>query len=111
RQDTQGREARRPAGSAIDQVRVRHQHADGQSAGHRGTELSAVAGHRADRVVTQFAASARSRFWHISEVAGCPLNDRFGRVVSRGRGNTLSQTQGMEWAAMDGSYARGFTAV
>src|SRR5499427_179256 len=36
---------------------------------------------------------------------------RFVGVVSRGRGNTLSQTQGMEWTAMDRSYARGFNAV
>src|SRR5262249_21973927 len=49
--------------------------------------------------------------WHFSDLTRCPLNVRCRRVVSRGRGNTLSQTQGMEWTAMDRSYARGFNAV
>src|SRR5262249_35329899 len=49
--------------------------------------------------------------WHISDVLERPPNVRCRGVVSRGRGNTLSQTQGMEWTAMDRSYARGFNAV
>ena len=36
---------------------------------------------------------------------------RFTPVVSSGRRNTLSQTQGMEWTAMDRRYARGFNAA
>ena len=32
-------------------------------------------------------------------------------VVSRVRRNTLSQTQGMEWMAMERRYGRGFDAV
>ena len=36
RQHPQGRQARRPAGAAIDQIRVRHQPANGASARHRG---------------------------------------------------------------------------
>ncbi len=36
RQHPQGRQARRPAGRAVDQVRVRHQPANGEGARHRG---------------------------------------------------------------------------
>jgi DMSO/TMAO reductase YedYZ molybdopterin-dependent catalytic subunit len=36
RQHPQGRQAGRPAGPAVDQVRVRHQPADGEDARHRG---------------------------------------------------------------------------
>src|SRR5262249_54871429 len=49
--------------------------------------------------------------WHIADISAACANVRNRGVVSRGRGNTLSQTQGMEWTAMDRSYARGFNAV
>src|SRR5271157_1036582 len=39
------------------------------------------------------------------------INVRYWGVVSSDRRNTLSQTQEMEWMAMDRRYAKGFNAV
>ena len=43
RSNSQGRQARRPAGLAVDQVRVRHQPANGEGARYRGAQLDAIA--------------------------------------------------------------------
>src|SRR5262249_5159114 len=50
RPDSQGREARRPAGLAVEQIRVRHQRANGEIARHRSAQRVATARRRGDRV-------------------------------------------------------------
>src|SRR5262245_59321620 len=50
RSNPQGREARRPAGLAVDQIRIRHQRANGQGARHRGAAAAARQRRRGDRV-------------------------------------------------------------
>jgi hypothetical protein len=50
RTNPQRREARRAAGFAVNQIRVRHQPANGQSARHRGAQFVAIARRRGDRV-------------------------------------------------------------
>jgi hypothetical protein len=50
RPDSQGRKARRAAGSAGRQNRACHQPPDGQGAGHRDASVPAVAHQRGDRV-------------------------------------------------------------
>ena len=47
----QGRKARRPAGRAVDQVRVRHQPANGAGARHRGAAGAARHRRRGDRMI------------------------------------------------------------
>jgi len=49
--DPQGHKARRPAGRAVDQIRVRHKPANGASARHRGAVRGALHRRRGDRVV------------------------------------------------------------
>jgi putative ABC transport system substrate-binding protein len=51
RQHPQGREARRFAGVTVDQIRIRHQPADGEGARHRGAQLDPIARRRGDRVM------------------------------------------------------------
>src|SRR6516162_867041 len=48
--NSQGCQSRRPAGLAGDQIRVRHQPANGQSARHRSAQRAAIARRRGDRV-------------------------------------------------------------
>src|SRR5262249_1894097 len=50
RANPQGREARRPAGLAVEQIRVPHQRANGEIARHRGTQCVATARRRDDRM-------------------------------------------------------------
>jgi putative ABC transport system substrate-binding protein len=50
RRHPQGRQARRPAGLAVDQIRVRHQHADGKGTRHRGSQFAANCSRRGDRI-------------------------------------------------------------
>src|SRR5262249_6702055 len=50
RQNPQRREARRPANAAADEIRIRHQHSNGASAGHRGAARAACHRRRGDRV-------------------------------------------------------------
>src|SRR5262249_37535311 len=49
----QGRQARRPAGLAVHQVRVRHQHANGEGAWSRRAVASAAARRRGDRMTAK----------------------------------------------------------
>src|SRR5262249_7130893 len=50
RSNPQGREASRTAGVAVDQIRVRHQRANGEIARHRSAQRIATARRRGDRV-------------------------------------------------------------
>jgi hypothetical protein len=50
RQHPQGRQARRPAGRAVDQIRARHQPSNGASARHRGAVRAARHRRRGDRM-------------------------------------------------------------
>src|SRR5262249_54001762 len=50
RQHPQGRQARRPAGAAVDQIPVRHQSANGAGARHRGAAGAALYRRRGDRM-------------------------------------------------------------
>src|SRR5262245_39970561 len=50
RSHSQGREARRPAGGAVDQARPRHQPADGSCAQHRGAARRTLHRRRGDRM-------------------------------------------------------------
>jgi hypothetical protein len=50
RSDSQWREARRSAGVTVDQIRIRHQPAEGKSTRHRGAELDPIARRRSDRI-------------------------------------------------------------
>src|SRR5262249_36467284 len=51
RPHSKGREACRPAGSAGDQIRIRHQHSNGANAEHRGASRAARHCRRGDRVI------------------------------------------------------------
>ena len=83
RQNPQRREARRPADAAVDQIRVRHQHSNGASAGHRGAARAACHRRRGDRISRLlFAASAHGSLWHCCDVAIALTN------VGRLRGHT-----------------------
>jgi len=50
RPNSQGREAGRSSGRAVDQIRVGHQHEDGQGAWTQRTYFDAIARRRGDRV-------------------------------------------------------------
>ena len=56
RSNPQGRQARRPAGLAVDQIRVRHQPANGQGARPRRAANAARPRRRGDRIAVRFAA-------------------------------------------------------
>ena len=56
RSNPKGCEARRPAGDAVNQIRVRHQSANRQGTRHRGAQLVAIARRRVDRMIASFAA-------------------------------------------------------
>jgi putative tryptophan/tyrosine transport system substrate-binding protein len=51
RPNPQGREARRPAGGAVNQIRVRHQPANRQNARHRGAQPDPIGRRRGDRMM------------------------------------------------------------
>ena len=73
RQHPQGRQARRPASAAVDQIRVRHQPSNGASARHRGAARGALHRRRGDRIVNR-----NVRYWHKADIAllhcTCPLS-------------------------------------
>src|SRR5262249_20737683 len=50
---SQGRASLRPAGRAVDQVRVRYQHANGEGTRHRGAQFDPIARRRGDRMSTR----------------------------------------------------------
>jgi putative ABC transport system substrate-binding protein len=56
RQHTQGREACRPAGAAVNQIRVRHQPSNGAGARHRGAARAALRRRRGDRISGSMSA-------------------------------------------------------
>src|SRR5262249_32839263 len=51
RSNSQGYEARRPAGLAVHQIRTRHQPANGEGTRHRGAQLLTVARRRGNRMI------------------------------------------------------------
>jgi len=63
-----GREARRPAGHAVDQVRLRHQPSNGSNARRRSAASSALHRRRCDRIVPVSAAVQNVCFWHKADM-------------------------------------------
>ena len=66
RQNPQRRKARRPADASVDQIRIRNQHSNGASAGHRGAARAACNRRRGDRIGLLFTASAHGSCWHFA---------------------------------------------
>jgi len=64
-----GREARRPAGHAVDQVRLRHQPSNGSNARRRSAASSALHRRRCDRIVPVSAAVQNVCFWRKADVS------------------------------------------
>src|SRR5262249_34775443 len=74
RSNPQGREARRPAGRTVHQIRVFDQPADGQGTWPRRAQLDPIARRPADRIAVPFVASAHGRSWHETAVLCVPAN-------------------------------------
>src|SRR5262249_27951430 len=74
RPNPQGREARRPAGRTVHQIRVFDQPADGQGTWPRRAQLDPIARRPADRIAVPFVASAHGRSWHETAVLCVPAN-------------------------------------
>jgi hypothetical protein len=49
---------------------VRHQPANGESAGNRDAQLAPIAGGRSDRLITSFDAAQNGRDWHVASFYG-----------------------------------------
>jgi len=69
-----GREARRPAGHAVDQVRLRHQPSNGSNARRRSAASSALHRRRCDRIVPVSAAVQNVCFWHKADITRLSSN-------------------------------------